>query len=296
VPVSLLMYAMIVVLVPYFRWRRPELVRPYRAPMGSFLPVFVAAFFLIVLYIWLVHDPAGSLASTVFAKLRWLLSFVFFSIPIYLTLTYFYDPDSLISTMSFFSRLNLWFENLFIPHRLRREMMEFFTNSRGRHVLEFGSGVGTLTVHLAEHVGHEGKVYAVDLSKSNIDIIQKRLNRLGHSHVELIHDPHLVNRIHPNVHNVDLIVSINNLGYIQDVKKVLREMNNILPNRGRIYFVEYVDLFYFLPNPKWLSDPEQVRRIFADAGFVVTVKVRRGLFWNYLYIYGIKENPGTIYI
>ena len=122
------------------------------------------------------------------------------------------------------------------------------------------------------------------------------MNKLGNTHVEVIHDPHLINRIHPTVKSVDMIVSIGHLSYIQDVAKVLKEMNGILPQRGHICFIEYLDLFYFLPNPKWLNDPEEIRKAFAQAGFTVTVKVRRGIFWKYLYIYGIKESRNVPYI
>ena len=34
----------------------------------------------------------------------------------------------------------------------------------------------------------------------------------------------------------------------------------------------------------------------AQAGFAVTVRKRRGLFWNYLYVYGIKEKRDVPYI
>jgi amino acid transporter len=290
VPVSLIMYTSIIILVPYFRWKRPDAERKFKAPFGKVLPLIVGALFAGLLVYWAVKEP-GALG-----QLRLLASFIFFSIPIYLTLTYFYDPDSLIKTISFFSRINLWLENILIPKRVRHDVIEFFTNAKSKHVLEFGSGVGTLTGHLASHVGKEGKVYAVDFSEANVEIIKKRMSRLGHTHVEVIHDPHLINRVHPTVKSADIIVSINNLSYIQDVRKVLKEMNAILPPRGRVYFIEYVDLFYFLPNPKWLDDPDKIREVFREAGFSVTVQVKRGLFWKYLYIYGIKEKRDTIYI
>jgi APA family basic amino acid/polyamine antiporter/amino acid efflux transporter len=300
VPVSLLLYASIAILVPWFRWRRPEQERPYKAPFGSWLPVIISVAFVCMLVAWAAMDPAmpGSFAlqEPAVAVLRLLGSFLLFAVPIYLTLTYFYDPDSLIATIGVFARLNLALENVLVPRKLRRDVIEFFTNARGKQVLEFGSGVGTLTAHLAEHVGPGGKVVAVDLSKSNVEIVQRRMRKLGHNHVVAMHDPHLVNRIHPDIKNADIIVSINNLSYIQDVKKVLAEMNRVLPARGRICFIEYVDFFFFLPNPKWLSDSDQVRLAFREAGFTVTVKKRRGIFWNYLYIYGIKESKNTVYI
>jgi ubiquinone/menaquinone biosynthesis C-methylase UbiE len=290
VPVSLIMYTAIIILVPYFRWRRPQHPRPFKAPLGRFLPVLVSMFFLGLLIFWSMNDPNA------ITQLRLLFSFIFFCIPIYLLLTYFYDPDSLISTLSFFSKVNLWLEKIIVPKRIRQEVIDMFHNSKGKHVLEFGSGVGTITIHIAEEVGKDGKVYAVGLSQADVDILQKRMTKNGHLHVEVIHDPHLINRVHPQVQYVDMIVSINHLGYIQDVKKVLREMHSILPKRGHIYFVEYIDLFYFLPNPKWLSNPETVKQVFNEAGFTVNVKIKRGLFWKYLYIYGVKESNNVPYI
>jgi basic amino acid/polyamine antiporter, APA family len=290
VPVSLTMYAGILLLVPYFRWKKPDHPRPYKAPFGKVLPVLLVIFFLTLLVLWTLNDPNA------LYQLRLLFSFIFFSIPIYLVLTYFYDPEQLINTMNFFSRLNLWLEDVLIPTRLRVEAIDFFHNLESKRVLEFGAGVGTLTVHLAERVGRKGKVYAVGLSASDVSILQKRMNKLGHTHVEVIHDPHLISRVHPTVQNVDMIVSIGHLSYIQDVKKVLHEMNALLPQRGNIYFIEYIDLFYFLPNPRWLSDPDEIKKIFAEAGFNVTVKMRRGILWKYLYIYGIKESRNIPYI
>ena len=308
VPVSLFTYGSTILLIPYFRWKRPQQPRPFKAPLGRILPFFVALFFLLLLLVWVFPTTldtivTGHITMAAFipdpnavGQLRLLFSFLLFSAPIYLLLTYFYDPDSLIGTLGFFSRLNLWLENILVPKRIRREVAEMFHHAEGKHVLEFGSGVGTLTVHIAEHVGKTGKVYAVGISKSDVNILQKRMTKLGHTHVEVIHDPHLINRVHPSIKYVDMIVSIGHLGYIQDVKKVLREMNAVLPRLGHVFFVEYIDLFYFLPNPKWLSSPETIKQVFAEAGFNVTVKVRRSLFWKYLYIYGIKDSHGTVYI
>jgi ubiquinone/menaquinone biosynthesis C-methylase UbiE len=213
-----------------------------------------------------------------------------------LLLTYVYDPDVLITTINRFSLLNLWFENLLVPKKLRREVLESLPDARGKRVLEFGGGVGSLTKHLAERVGSQGKIYAVELSNGNARILERRMRRLRHEHVEVIHDPHLINRVHPSVHSVDMAVGIGNLSYIQDVKKVLHEISLLMPEHGHICFAEYIDFFGFLPNPKWLSDPEGVRQIFEEAGFSVTVHVRKGLFWKYLLIQGIKEKSGVPYI
>lgn len=287
---SIILYAATIVLVPYFRWKRPAHARPYRAPLGSWLPLLMVGAYLAMLVAWGIYDPNAAV------QLRLLASFMLLSIPIYLLLTYFYDPDVLITTINRFATLNLWLENLLLPRRLRREILEYLPDARGKVLLEFGSGVGSLTKHLAEHVGSSGKVYAVELSGSNSRILRHRMEQLRHWHVEVIHDPHLISRVHPTIMHADMAVSVGNLSYIQDVRKVLKEISLLLPHRGHICFVEYIDFFGFLPNPKWLSDHENIRKVFDEAGFSVQIKVRKGVFWNYLYIYGVKDRRGVPYI
>lgn len=287
---SIILYAITIFLVPYFRWKKPDYPRPYRAPFGSWLPLVIVLAYLGILGVWAITEPSA------IVQIRLLASFMLFSIPIYLLLTYFYDPDVLINTLNRFALPNLWFENLLIPKKIRREILEYLPEPKNKRILEFGSGVGSLTMYLAEHVGKTGKVYAVELGHGNMRILERRMQKLDHKHVEVIHDPHLINRVHPSVRNVDMVVGVGNLSYVQDVKKVLREMSTLMPDRGHICFVEYVDFFGFLPNPKWLSDHDELRKIFAEGGFSVNVQVKRGIFWKYLFIYGIKENSGVPYI
>ena len=98
-------------------------------------------------------------------------------------------------------------------------------------------------MHLAEAVNPHGRVYATDLSEKDLVITKKRLRKKGHTHVVVIHDEHQINRVHPSIPHVDAIVSIGMMGYLQDVKKVLKEMRELLPYGGKIVFVDYVDFF-----------------------------------------------------
>lgn len=287
---SIILYASMIVLVPLFRWKRPAQARPYKTPFGSWLPLLLVGFFLLMLGVWAATDPGAV------QQIRLLASFLVFSIPIYMLLTYFYDPDVLVSTINKFSFLNLWLEDLLVPKRVRREVLDLLPDAQGKSILEFGSGVGSLTMHLAEHVGAKGRVYAVDFSERNLRLLDHRLAKRNHSHVRTLCDPHLVNRIHPDITEVDMIVSIGSLGYVQDVRKVLKEMADILPHRGHICFVEYIGFFYFLPDPKWLTEHDRLRELFGECGFNIQIEVRKGLLWKYMYVYGVKEHRKVPYI
>ena len=122
------------------------------------------------------------------------------------------------------------------------------------------------------------------------------MRKRGHGHVFVIHDEHQVNRVHPDVPHVDAIVSIGMMGYLQDVKKVLREMRDLMPYNGKIVFVDYADFFKMIPNVAWLSKDETIEKLFREAGFSVYVTRKKGLFWNYIYVHGIKFRKDIPYI
>jgi amino acid transporter len=299
---SITLYAATLVLVPYLRWRKPEHARPYKAPFGRWLPLALVVFFLGILIAWTFYDgTTGHLAfqgnPNAFSQLRLLASFMLLSAPVYLLLTFFYNPDVIVGTINRFAFINLWLENLLVPRRVRREVLELIPDLTGKHLVELGASVGSLTSYLAEHVGSGGRVYAIDLSEGNVRILRQRMERLGHAHVRIIHDPHLVSRIHPDVERVDAAVGIGHLSYAQDVRKMLKDLAQLLPEHGKVCFVEYADMFWFLPNnPKWICDPAKIREEFAQAGFAVNVRVRRGLFWKYVFIYGVKDKRGVPFI
>ncbi|MBI2659212.1 class I SAM-dependent methyltransferase, partial [Candidatus Woesearchaeota archaeon] len=152
------------------------------------------------------------------------------------------------------------------------------------------------TMHLAEDVKPNGRVYATDLSRKDLLITKKRLVKKGHKHVIVVHDEHQVNRVHPSIPHVDAVVSIGMMGYLQDVKKVLKEMRELLPYGGKIVFVDYADFFKILPNVAWLSNDKVIEKMFRDAGFSVFVTRKKGLFWNYVYVYGIKFHENIPYV
>lgn len=282
-PLALIMYISVLLAVPIMRRRMPDVKRSFRVVFGRIGPVLISLLYLCVIGFWLLTEPG---AVTIF---RIIMSLVFFGVPIYLLMIFFYNPDAISGFSNRFAYISLWFENILLPRRIRHEIMHLFSDLDEKSVLEYGAGVGTLTLHLAEAVGPLGKVYASDLSKKNISLLKKRIDKRGLKQVTAIHDEHQVNRVHPSVLGVDAIFSVGFMSYMQDIKKILKEMHRILPESGRICFVEYVNFFKILPDKEWLSDEENLRNIFREAGFSVKVERRRGFLWNYMFVYGIKS-------
>ena len=289
-PLGFIMYLFIILSVPILRIKEPLMKRSFKVPFVAIGSLVVVAFINILLFSWFSSDPS---AVNTF-KLG--LSLIFVSIPIYLLLEIYYDPDAITKINDALAYLTLLCEKIILPKSVRKDILELLGDVKGKKLLEFGCSVGTLTLNLAESVKPNGKIYATDLSRMDLVITKRRLLKRGHNHVFVIHDEHQVNRVHPSIPHVDAIVSIGMMGYLQDVKKVLKEMRELLPYGGKIVFVDYADFFKIIPNVAWLSKDRIIEKIFRDAGFSVFVNRRKGLFWNYVFVYGIKFQESVPYI
>jgi len=290
VPMALLMYIAVLFCVVILRKKMPDHPRPYKAPLGNIGPVIVSLIYFGVIALWL-FTQAGAFPIFLIA-----LSIIALGIPIYLLLTFYYNPDVIIPVINQISVLTYWLEDFLLPKKIRKQVLALFEDYEGKNILEFGSGVGTMTMHLAELVKPDGHVYAVDLSKQNLKIVEKRMRKKGHQHIFFIHDEHCINRVHQHVPEVDMVFSFGMLSYIQDLKKVLGELHVRMPEDGHICFIEYANLYKILPNVGWISNPERVRQVFKDNGFSVTVQIFKGTLWDYMVIYGIKSEEGIPYI
>src|SRR3989344_1312280 len=260
-PIGFILYFFTIIIVLKLRFTMPNHSRPFRAPFAAAGTILLSLFFAGMVVFWVAVEPGA------WGILGLALSFILLGMPIYLLLEMYYDPDEIIRINDFLAYFTLLFENFILPKNVRAQILSLLGEIKGKSVLEFGCSVGTLTTTLAEHVKPRGRVFATDLSKREILITRRRLYRKGHYHVVVLHDEHQVNRVHPQIPNVDAIVSIGMMGYMQDIKKVLKEMYDLLPYGGRIVFLDYADFFKLIPNVQWLSDDKVIARMFREAGF-----------------------------
>ena len=290
VPLGLIMYIFTILSVVVLRLKKPYIKREFKAPFAKAGAIFVILFMVSLIVAWIFSEPNA------WPILSLGLSLIFVGVPIYLLLVFYYDPDTIMKANNILAYLTLLTERFILPRGVKNEILELLGNVRGKAILEFGCSVGTLTLSLAEKVKPLGKVYATDLFENDLKITKKRLIKKGHMHVRVIHDKHQVNRVHPDIPHVDAVVSMGMMGYLQDVKKVLKEMRDLLPYRGKIVFVDYADFFKFIPNVAWLSDDKKIAKVFKECGFIVNVVRKKGLLWNYIYVYGIKFHEDVPYI
>ncbi len=289
-PLGFIMYILVIIAVPVLRKKCPNIKRGFKVPFANAGSMLLVLFLIALMISWAMQE------KNAFEILNLGFSFVAIGIPIYLLLEIYYNPDFIVKVNDLMAYFTLITEKIILPKSVRNEILTLLGDIKGRTILEFGCSVGTLTLHLAEKVKPGGRVYATDLSEKDLLITKSRMIKRGHAHVIVIHDEHQINRVHPSITYVDAVVSMGMMGYLQDVKKVLREMWELMPYGGKIVFVDYADFFKVIPNVAWLSKDEVIERVFRDAGFSVFVSRKKGLFWNYVYVYGIKFGRDIPYV
>ena len=270
-------------IVPVLRKKFPDKKRLYLLKFPLTGSILIASLFILATWSYVyVYDEYHIIAKS--------LTLIFSGLPVYIMLNVLYNPEALKVMTSSSANIALWLENVMLPKKIRKKIFSLFSNHNTKTVLEFGCGVGTLTMELANAVGPAGRVYAIDFSEKNIAILSKRTKKKNINHVTIIHDEHAINRIHPSIPVVDTIFSVGAMDTIQDLKKVLKEMYYILPENGHICMVEYADYFGILPDSGWVSDLPKLKEIFKEAGFSVRIIKWKGYLWNYICVYGIKSD------
>jgi SAM-dependent methyltransferase len=109
--------------------------------------------------------------------------------------------------------------------------------TRGSSVADVGAGSGYFTVRMAERVGPDGRVYAVDIQPEMLQLLGERLKRGRITNVTpvlgALDDPKLPEAA------LDLILMVDVYHEFSEPQKMLRRMRAALKPGGRLVLLEY---------------------------------------------------------
>lgn len=104
----------------------------------------------------------------------------------------------------------------------------------GNTVLDFGCGPGYNSIPAAKIVGLNGKIFALDIHKSALEIIREKIEEQNLINVETIHsdcDTGLKNN------SVDIVFLHNTFPMIKNKKGVLNEIHRVLKINGKLSYM-----------------------------------------------------------
>jgi len=133
-------------------------------------------------------------------------------------------------------------------------------------VADFGSGAGHWALAIAGEVGKGGVVYAIDVRKSVLEVLEGHIKLEGSFHIKTIHaDLEEESSTELPEDSQDVVFCSNILHQIKKPANVLKEAHRILKPKGRFIAVDWTK--DALLGPKNKVAGQEVKKMAKDAGF-----------------------------
>ena len=150
------------------------------------------------------------------------------------------------------------------------KVVPYFGLVDGLAVADFGASIGHYALAMAKRVGDRGRVYAIDIQKDLLSRLESEAKQAGLRNIHIIWGnveksggSKLANQ------SVDLVVMANLLFQSTARYSLALEAKRILRPTGRVAVVDWTDSFNNLgPTAEQVAKPDEVKIIFAQAGFV----------------------------
>lgn len=276
-PLAIFMYAMTISTVTILRFSNPNLNRTFKVPLGKILPVLTA--------LGIIFLATGIELNTIISGTM----FVMIGIPLYFMEAMLYRPKVALKLMSFSTGLSVSTGRFWLNPKIRKRILAHFGDMRGYKILHFGTDASSFHVELSKLVGAGGKVICTHISKNHLKKIRNISDKNNLRNVEYyLEDSVQRHMIHNNIRDVGAIVAVGVLESLRDPRPVLKELSKRIKKHGRIYFIDYDNVFRMMPEQEWMKDVRQIERVFREAGFEIKVEKEKGLLWDTLHIYGYK--------
>ena len=107
----------------------------------------------------------------------------------------------------------------------------------GMTIADVGAGIGYFTFILAKRIGEEGKVYASDIDRAALAILDERRKEEELENISIIHgqedDPLLPKD------SVDLVLIVNSIQFVKEKTTFLNNIRRSLNENGKLVFIQW---------------------------------------------------------
>ncbi|MEX0877750.1 MAG: methyltransferase domain-containing protein [Candidatus Spechtbacterales bacterium] len=136
----------------------------------------------------------------------------------------------------------------------------------GMSVADFGSGAGHWTLAIAGEVGKGGVVYAIDVRRSVLEVLEGHIKLEGSFHIKTVHaDLEEEGATQLPEGSQDVVFCSNILHQIKKPANVLKEAYRVLKPKGRLVVVDWTKDASLGPKNRMAA--EDVKKLAKEASF-----------------------------
>ena len=150
----------------------------------------------------------------------------------------------------------------------------------GMNVADFGSGAGYFTIIIAERVGKEGKVYALDIMETALDSVRAKAKAVGLENVEAIRtNLEVIGGSGLADQSQDVVLLANILFQSEKKSDIIREAKRVLKDGGSLIIIDWKkDAGGFGPPDSLRTDEMAMRSLAVGEGLVFERNFNAGQF------------------
>lgn len=154
----------------------------------------------------------------------------------------------------------------------------------GNKVADFGSGAGYFTIPLARAVGDEGKVWAIDVLRSALDIIESKAKLERLFNIETIRgNLEMPGGSRLKEKSADIVLLSNILFQSRKHSEILKEAKRVLKDDGRLVIIDWIPERCHLlgpgqPGAGWPLSQELAEKEAEGVGFKLERKFSAGAY------------------
>ncbi len=155
----------------------------------------------------------------------------------------------------------------------------------GSFVADIGCHEGYLSIHLANTVGEDGKVYAVDVREDRLETLRENLQKRDLKNVSVIHGDYDNPKLPKNL--LDAVIIMDTYHEMTDYMTILEHVKTSLKPGGRIIIIEKQknkirDQSRKSQTNSHSMTPKYVKKELLSAGFEQLVQKSKMGYWESL--------------
>ena len=280
IPLILLVYSSVLLAVVVLRFKRPDMKRPFKVPLGKAGP-FITTAFMIFLLVMFIKETHGALDI-----LRISGSLILFGIPAYFAIELFYEKKYVTIRRNIVAFLSHYFHKIPLPNLIfNRILSRLGKLSKNKTIMAYNSPMGSFTRKFLDKELPYKKIYVANQSKEELKVFKKYLTSFKEKRVET----DLLRNLTIPKKKIDFFVSFQTLGYVKDIPKFLKELRKQLNQGGKYCFYVKSSFFNVAPNSVEINDRKKMDKMFKQAKLKMDYNTKKGFLKKEIFVSGSKK-------